>query len=166
MADCPTVLTFRLPRPEDADALTSACQDPDIVRWTSVPADYTRTDALTWIAQRDAGVERYLAFDDGELVGSFSLFGIDADAAYAELGYWVAKTARGRGIATRGVDWLRGRGAELGLTTFELLIHKDNPGSQGVARKAGFSDSGERRVAPRVDPPTAPDWLVYRRSDA
>ena len=166
MADCRCVLTLRPPRIEDADAITAACQDPEIPRWTSVPSPYTREHALEWIGRSDPRVESYLGFEDGMLVGSFSLLEIDPARHYAEIGYWVSKDARGRGVATRAVDWLRARGAELGLTTFELLIHKDNPGSQGVARRAGFEDTGERRPAPRVTPPTAPDYIVYRRSDA
>jgi RimJ/RimL family protein N-acetyltransferase len=160
------VLTLRPPRPEDADALTQAVQDPEIPRWTNVPSPYTREHALDWIARRDPRVEAYLAFEDDTLVGSFSLLEIDRAAGYAEIGYWVAKEARGHGVATRAVAWLRERGAELGLTTFELLIHKDNVASQGVARRAGFEDTGERRPAPRVSPPTPADCIVYRRSDA
>lgn len=159
------MLTLRPPTPQDADALVIACQDPEIPRWTSVPSPYTRAHALEWIARELPGVEPYLAFEDGELVGSFSLFGIDVAARYAELGYWVAAAARGRGVATRGVEWLRARGAELGLTTFELLVHEDNAGSRGVARRAGFEDTGERRPAPRVVPETAPEWIVFRRVD-
>lgn len=166
MADCGAVLTLRPPRVEDADALVAACQDPEISRWTSVPSPYTRAHALEWIGRRLPTVESYLGFEDGVLVGSFSLIEIDVDRRYAEIGYWVAKEARGRGVATRAVDWLRARGAELGLSTFELLIHEDNPASQGVARRAGFTDTGERRPAPRVSPPTPPEWIVYRRNDA
>ena len=38
-------LVLRPKRPEDADALTAACQDPEIPRWTFVPSPYTRADA-------------------------------------------------------------------------------------------------------------------------
>lgn len=166
MADSPFVLTLRPPRPEDADPIVAACQDPEIPRWTNVPSPYTHEHAREWIGRSDPRVEPYLGFEDGVLVGSFSLLEIDVDRRYAEIGYWVAKEARGRGVATRAVDWLRARGAQLGLNTFELLVHVDNAASQGVARRAGFTDTGERRPAPRVDPPTAPDYIVFRRVDA
>ena len=41
---------LRPKRPDDADALTAACQDPEISRWTLVPSPYTRADANRFIA--------------------------------------------------------------------------------------------------------------------
>ena len=166
MADCRDVLTLRPPQLSDADALVAACQDPEIPRWTGVPSPFAHEHAVEWIQRDSPTVEPYLGFEDGVLVGSFSLLEIDVDAGYAEIGYWVAKDARGRGVATRAVAWLRERGAQLGLTTFELLVHEDNVASQGVARRAGFEDTGERRPAPRVEPVTPPHHIVYRRKDA
>lgn len=161
MADCRCVLTLRLPRREDADALVAACQDPEIPRWTSVPSPYTREHAITFIERDDPRVLPFLGFEDGQLVGSFSLLEIDLDAHYGEVGYWVAKDARGRGVATRAVEQLKAKAVAMGITRLELLAHKDNAGSRGVARKSGFHDTGEMRPAPRVDPPTAPEWIVY-----
>jgi RimJ/RimL family protein N-acetyltransferase len=160
------VLTLRPPRPEDADALTAACQDPEIPRWTNVPSPYTREHALEYIHRDDPRIKAFLGFEDGQLVGSFSLLEIDLDAHYGEVGYWVAKEARGRGVATRAVEQLKAVAGELGITRLELLAHKDNAGSRGVARKSGFHETGEMRVAPRVDPPTPPDYVVYAWSAA
>ena len=94
-------------------------------------------------------------------MGSFSLLEIDVDAGYAEIGYWVAKDARGRGVATRAVAWLRERGAELGLTTFELLVHEDNAASQGVARRGGLRGHGRApaRAAGRAGDAARPHRL-------
>jgi RimJ/RimL family protein N-acetyltransferase len=161
VADCPTVLTLRPPRLEDADALTAACQDPEIPRWTSVPSPYTRAHAIEWIGRDDPRVRSYLGFEGDRLVGSFSLLEVDLDAGTGEVGYWVAKEARGRGVATRAVERLKAIALELGITRLELLAHKDNAGSCGVARRCGFEDTGELRPAPRVTPPTAPDYIVF-----
>ena len=155
------MLTFRPPQLNDADALVAACQDPEIPRWTNVPSPYTHEHAATYINREDPRIRNFLGFEDGALVGSFSLLEIDLDAHYAEVGYWVAKEARGRGVATRAVAHLRNVALELGITRLELLAHKDNAGSRGVARKSGFHDTGEMRPAPRVDPPTPPDYVVY-----
>lgn len=61
----------------------------------------------------------------------------------AEIGYWLAAEARGRGAMTRAVrlvaDWAF---AALGLWRLEILVHPDNPGSQGVAERAGFTREG------------------------
>jgi len=61
-----------------------------------------------------------------------------------EIGYW---DARGRGVATRAVTLLRDWAQqELGLTRMEMQIHPGNAVSCRVAEKAGFVDSGERRI--------------------
>ena len=39
-------------------------------------------------------------------------------------------------------------GRELGLEVLEIIAHEDNPASQGVARAAGFTESGETHVPP------------------
>jgi RimJ/RimL family protein N-acetyltransferase len=155
------VLTLRRPALEDADALVAAVQDPEIPRWTNVPSPYTHEHAVEYIQREDPRVLNLLAFEDDELVGSFSLLEIDLDAEYAEVGYWVAREARGRGVATEGVERMKLIADQLGVTRLELIAHRDNVGSRGVARKAGFAETGEMRPAPRVDPPTAPDYVVY-----
>jgi RimJ/RimL family protein N-acetyltransferase len=150
-------LVLRPKRPEDVDAITAACQDPEIPRWTLVPSPYTRADAEAFLArsaeEEAAGQSaNLLAVDarDGTLLGSFSVMGLDREPGYGEIGYWVAKEARGRGVATRAVrllsDWAI---RELGLTRVEILAHKDNAPSRRVAEKAGFRDTGELAALPR-----------------
>ena len=84
-------------------------------------------------------------------------------AGYGELGYWTAADARGRGVATRAValvrDWAH---TALGLTTIEILPHRDNGASQRVAERAGFTATGEVRSAPRMPPGRREGYLVYR----
>ena len=163
-------LTLRPPRPGDVDAVTAACQDPEIPRWTLVPSPYRREHAETWIAQsaenatagRTAGL---LAFDpDGRLLGSFSVMEIDRERGYGEIGYWVA-ASRGRGVASRAVallrDWAH---AELGLGLIEILTHRDNRPSRAVAERCGFVATGEVRGQPRAEDPGEPcyDVLAWR----
>ena len=152
-------LVLRPKRLEDLDAITAACQDPEIPRWTLVPSPYTRADAEAFLAssaeEEAAGQSaNLLAVDarDGTLLGSFSVMGLDREPGYGEIGYWVAKEARGRGVATRAVrllsDWAV---RELGLTRVEILVHSDNAPSRRVAEKAGFRDTGELTRLPRGD---------------
>jgi RimJ/RimL family protein N-acetyltransferase len=142
-------LVLRPKRPRDAEAITAACQDPEIPRWTFVPSPYSLADAEAFIAssaeeEAEGRSANFLAVDadDGSLLGSFSIM---------EIGYWVAAEARGRGVATRCVrllaNWARD---ELGLTRLEILPHKDNVASRRVAEKAGFMDTGELVGAPRA----------------
>jgi RimJ/RimL family protein N-acetyltransferase len=150
------VITLRAKGRRDVDALVAICQDPEIARWTRVPSPYTRADAEGWIAaaELDRQVDRaidWLAVDEhGEVVASVAVQDIRRDEGVGEIGYWVAAPARGRGIATRAVrlasDWALN---ELGLQTLELMAHEDNVASQGVARAAGFTETGETDVPPR-----------------
>jgi RimJ/RimL family protein N-acetyltransferase len=162
------VITLRAKTGADADALTAACQDPDIPRWTRVPVPYRRADALAWIAaselEMDAGVSiGWLAVDEEDrLLASIAVMQIDRAGGTGEIGYWVAREARGRGVATRAVrlvrDWAPGA---LGLTTLEIEVHQANVASQGVARAAGFPETSERREPPRTGLPDG-RYIVYR----
>jgi RimJ/RimL family protein N-acetyltransferase len=161
-------LVLRPKRPDDADALAAACQDPEISRWTFVPSPYTRADADHYIVVSDqeaaAGTAVHLiAVDanDDRLLGSFSMMELDRAPGFGEIGYWVAAGARGRGVATRATrllaDWAR---EALGLTRIEVLPHKDNGPSRRVAEKAGFRDSGALVRPPRGDE-QEPVFAVY-----
>ena len=160
-------LTLRQGRAEDVDMVTAACQDPEIPRWTMVPSPYGREDAEEWLASvpgaaREGTAVHLLAFEEETLVGSFSLMEIDAQRGYGELGYWVAAEARGRGVATRATRLLHDWAVhELGLTTLEILPHRDNAASLRVAERCGYTPTGELRRAPRADDPGAPAYVVY-----
>jgi RimJ/RimL family protein N-acetyltransferase len=160
-------LTLRPPTAGDVDAVTAACQDPEIQRWTFVPSPYRREHAVAWIASvpeqaRNGNAATVLGFEDGRLVGSFSVLEIDQRRGYGEIGYWVAAEARGRGFATRATrllhDWAT---TQLGLTKLEILPHADNAGSRRVAERAGYRDTGELRAAPRGPDPSDAHYAVY-----
>ncbi len=161
-------LTLRPPRPEDADAVTAACQDAAIHRWVRVPSPYRREHAESWLASCAAHAESgealtLLAEDgDGRLAGSFSLLELARGGGYGEIGYWVAPPARGRGVATRSVTLLRDwAAAELRLRTIEILVHRDNAPSRAVPLRCSFADTGELRTMPRGDDPGPPALIVY-----
>jgi RimJ/RimL family protein N-acetyltransferase len=160
-------LTLRPPLPGDAEAVTAACQDPAIQRWTFVPSPYRREHAEEWLAAapgraRAGEVVTLLALDgEDRLAGSFSLLEIDLERGYGEIGYWVAAEARGRGIATRATrlvhEWAT---AELGLRRLEILPHADNAPSRRVAERCGYRDTGELRAPPRGEV-REPVYAVY-----
>jgi RimJ/RimL family protein N-acetyltransferase len=119
----------------DVPAITVACQDSEIPRWTQVPSPYTEQDALTFLK---AAPEASAIVDatTGELLGSIGWRWVDGNV---QLGYWVKREARGRGVATRALrllsDWAT---AELGADRVQLLTEPENRASQRVAEKAGF----------------------------
>ena len=144
LSDGPTML--RPWRDSDLAALVAACQDPEIARWTRVPSPYGEADARAYMLQRHdavhAGISAPFAIvsRDGQLLGSISLMRPVWRHARAEVGYWVAREARGHGHATRGVQMICTWGfAALGLERIELLAATGNPSSQRVALRAGFT---------------------------
>jgi len=150
------VVALRLVRPSDAEQLVAALGDPDIVRWTRVPAGYSRADFDAYLertaAQAAAGTGLSLlvvdAQDHGLVLGSAGLHELDSERP--DIGYWVARGHRGRGIAPRAAKLLRDWGhRSLGLQRVEVLVHADNAPSQRVAVKAGFHRTGEYRHSPR-----------------
>jgi RimJ/RimL family protein N-acetyltransferase len=163
------VITLRAKREEDLDAITAALQDPEIPRWTRVPSPYTLEIAQEWFVQSEAlrlaGEHLNLLTVDAEtgaLLGSVGLMRDAALPGVGELGYWTAKEARGRGLCVRAVVLLRDWGvATLGLRRVEILVDAENAPSRRVAEKAGFTDTGELRVAPRVEGATEPSHKAY-----
>ena len=128
----------------DVPAIVAACQDPEIPRWTSVPSPYTEADALGWL---DSDVEESFAVVDpasGELFGSIGARFLGDGVA--EVGYWIAKEARGRGVAPRALGLLARRLFERGeVVRVQLRADVENEASQRVAEKAGFVREGVLR---------------------
>ncbi len=145
LVDGPTAL--RPWRDTDIAALVAACQDPEIVRWTRVPSRYTESDARAYLMARYdavlAGATAPFAIvqaPDGPLLGSISLMRFAWEHARAEVGYWLAREARGHGHATRAVGLICSWGfGALALARIDLLAATGNLASQRVAQRAGFT---------------------------
>lgn len=146
-------LVLHAPTDDDVDAITAACQDPEIPRWTTVPSPYARQDAADfvrligeWWAEGSQTV--WSIYADGELVGSIGLHHIAAhpSGGHAELGYWVAASARGRGYlveaAAAVVGWAFD---ELGLARLTWRAVVGNIPSARAARALGFRYEGLQR---------------------
>jgi RimJ/RimL family protein N-acetyltransferase len=162
------VITLRPPRADDAEALYRECQDPEIARWTGVPSPYERHHAEQYLARcvedEAAGKTRAFVAVDAEdrILASISVMELDKGQGYGEIGYWVAKDARGKGVASRAVTLLRDWCAsELRLEQIELLIHESNQASRRVAESTGFLETGELRPAPRQEESGALTHGVY-----
>lgn len=146
LRDGPTAL--RPWRDSDIPSLVLACREAEIARWTLAPERYGETDARAYMLQRmdaiHAGVAAPYAIvapdDDRVLLGSVSLLRLDWANARGEVGYWLAREARGQGHATRAVQLICAWGAEaLGLERIVLLAATGNAPSQHVAQRSGFT---------------------------
>ncbi|HXL42845.1 MAG TPA: GNAT family N-acetyltransferase [Gaiellaceae bacterium] len=143
-------LVLRPWRLADVPRVAEICQDPEISRWTRVPSPYSDEHARTWIEQteRDWDDGRHAAFavtgrEAGEVLGAVGLRLHEDYALQGSIGYWVAREARRRGVATSALrlvaQWaLR----ELGLPRVQLVTDPENEPSQRVAEGAGFQREG------------------------
>ena len=135
----------------DADAVFTACQDPEIQRWTTVPSPYAHSDAVAYVTEVAAA-----AWDDGgavfavveagtgRMVGAMGAHGMRDGVAH--VGYWTAPEARGRGLTSDALRtltrWFLGDG---GAARVELIVEPANVGSVRVAESAGFIREGVLR---------------------
>ncbi len=139
-------------RPGDADALAAAWSDPEVARWTAVPEDRSVAAAARWIsgeaARRESGVALDLVLHlldrpDGVL-GEVGLVVVDAERGVAEVGWWLAPTARGSGLAAAAVRCLtRWALGELGMRRLLARTHPDNPTAGRVAARSGWRRAGD-----------------------
>jgi RimJ/RimL family protein N-acetyltransferase len=145
------VVTLRRFTLDDVAAVTRACRDPEIPRWTAgIPEPYEEVHARGWIMLHDRFWNQEgraaFAFCDarsGELFGSMALGEVDFIARSAVAGYWAAPWARSRGATTRAlVVACRWGFAVLGLRVVDLMTLPGNIASERVAQKAGFVLAG------------------------
>jgi RimJ/RimL family protein N-acetyltransferase len=153
---------------EDAPAMVEACNDPEIVRWLPViPSPYSEADAETYIDQSRESWEKGDSFNfailDAEtarLAGSISMR--TKRFSTGHIGYWVAREARGRGVAPEALRTLCRWAVEtLDVQRLELLTDVDNRGSQRVAEKAGFQREGILRSSLEYRDGTRGDSLSF-----
>ncbi|ARF72839.1 GNAT family N-acetyltransferase [Kitasatospora albolonga] len=143
-------LLLRPWREEDVPALLKAYDDPVMRQWVRLPVS-TPEEAARWLESQRAGWASGTRFGfavtdvsrGGELVGNLALKRPGPGPERAEVGYWTAAWARGRGVAPRALEaltaWAFAAFAEEGLVRLELLHQVDNVASCRVAEKSGYA---------------------------
>ena len=146
------VVALRAWRADDAAQLAAAWADPAVARWTGVPAARDEAAARRWIDGADSRLAAGIALDlavttaqaTAAVVGEVGLV-VERARRRAAVGYWVASSARGRGVATRAVrllcDWAAD---ELDLDVLVASVEVANPASASVLEAAGFEPAAER----------------------
>ncbi|MGN6868981.1 MAG: GNAT family N-acetyltransferase [Solirubrobacteraceae bacterium] len=126
--------------------------DPDVRRFTRIPEPPPDGFARNWIDAYEAGRLNgtragFAAIDgDGRFVGLGLAPEIDPEAGELELGYIVAREARGRGVATEILRLLtRWAFAEAKAQRAYLIIDVGNPASARVAERCGYRLEGVMR---------------------
>jgi RimJ/RimL family protein N-acetyltransferase len=126
--------------------------DPQVLRFTRVPEPPPQGFARTWIesyetARTDGTREGFAALDgDGAFLGLGLAPQIDRAASEVELGYIVARAARGQGVATAILrlltEWAF---RELEAQRVILIIDVENQASARVAEHCGYRLEGVMR---------------------
>ncbi|MEV6814053.1 GNAT family N-acetyltransferase [Micromonospora sp. NPDC051296] len=141
---------FRL---DDVADIAAGCADPLVQRYLdALPSPYTEADARYWVTEGapaafTAGGAAYAIADPAtdRLLGTVGLSHPVPQRSQAEIGYWVAPWARGRGVATAATRALAAHAFAAGTARLELLADVENAASQRVALAAGFRPEGVRR---------------------
>lgn len=133
-------------RRTDLPALVEGLDDPEIPRFTSVPAGYGEREGRAFLdliePERLTGRSLTLAIGP-DLRGAVGLTRVDWAHRSAEVGYWVAAAWRGQGLATRAVCLLSAWALDqAGLERLELFASPENGASQRVAERAGYTREG------------------------
>jgi RimJ/RimL family protein N-acetyltransferase len=149
------LVTLRLWRADDADALVRRINDAEVARFLDqVPQPYRLRDARDFLALcaegwRTGSTTNFAVLASG-VEGPAGGIGVRwdelADGA-AEVGYWVAAEARGRGVATAALRLVSrwAFDAAPGLHRLQLRAAVANAASSRVAEKAGFTREGVLR---------------------
>lgn len=132
-------------------AIASACRDDEIAWWLDqVPQPYSESDARTYVAMSRRGWKEgtHAGFavtdaETGDVIGSISVHFFDPEQGVAEVGYWVRREARGRGVAARATRLVaRWAITTCGMARLQLRADRRNVASQRVAEEAGFRREG------------------------
>lgn len=152
-------LTMRPIRPSDAEDIFRAVQDPDIPKFTTLPSDYpidlaiefANTRAATSFANKS---ELVFVIEDSRLANSsypyssgfagvMSLHTIDIPNHRAEIGYWLAKEARGKKICTMAAELLTEYGLmTIGFRRIDGIVDVRNEPSKAALLNAGYEFEG------------------------
>ncbi|PZF90639.1 GNAT family N-acetyltransferase [Micromonospora endophytica] len=138
----------------DLDAVVTTCQDPDTLRWTTIPEQYDRSAAEAFLSLCPDGwaagttASYAIADDQDHYVGSIDLRLSPNDPLLADVGFMTAPHARGRGYLPAALAALTAWGfTTLGLARVEWRSHVGNTASRRAAEKAGFLIEGTARGA-------------------
>jgi RimJ/RimL family protein N-acetyltransferase len=130
------------------DAYAALFSPEAVCRLTDIVRFQTADDAKRFLEiadeRRRAGKSlRYSIAVDGEIVGTISLYGIDAAQRRASVGYALAERYWGRGIMTEALARLVAIAKnQLNLNRLQATILPENSSSRRVLEKAGFEREG------------------------
>ena len=169
------LVTLRPSAEKDIDSIFNACQDPLIPAFTTVPANYTldhaidfvRSDPFSFSERRELRfVIDYGNGDDAQFAGVISLHTINIKNHTAEIGYWMEKSMRGKGIGTIAAKMITDYGfRSLGFRRIDGLADVENAASQKLLTSAGFQKEGILRNKVTRDDGRQIDMALFATTD-
>lgn len=150
----------------DLALVEEAAADPGLVAGTTLPDPYSPEEGRAFIERqwrrhtRGEGLSLAIEQQSGSAVGCTTL--TLRRPRIADLGYWLTRSARGRGLGPSAVGllvpWALGQN---GIEAVDAFVHPDNAVSKRLLERAGFTNVGsERHAVGRMDE----NMLVYRRT--
>jgi RimJ/RimL family protein N-acetyltransferase len=139
-------------RPDDAALLHTMYRDPTTLEYIASDPPRAIEDTLAGIARRNAHQEQYgfalwsvVERASGSVVGECGLQMLEGGPD-VELGYKLARGARGRGYATEASSaWIERGFGEIGLDRIVAVAWPDNVASRRVMEKVGMTLVGPGR---------------------
>ena len=142
-------VALRAHREDDADRIVEQCRDPDMVRWTTVPSPYGRSEAAQFLAARapawaDGSNLSFAITHRGEFAGTIDL--TPDRCGGAEIGFGLHPAARGQHVGSTALRLC----LEWAFETLELeVVHwraaVGNWPSRRLAWGVGFQVEGTVR---------------------
>jgi RimJ/RimL family protein N-acetyltransferase len=170
------LVTLRPSEEKDIDSIFNACQDPLIPAFTTVPAAYTidhaidfvRSDPFSFAERREFRfVVDYGNGDDVKFAGVISLHTINIKNHTAEIGYWLEKSMRGKGIGTIAAKMITDYGFRtLGFRRIDGLADVENTASQKLLTSAGYQKEGILRNKVTRDDGRQIDMALFATTDS
>ena len=162
--------TLRPVVPADAEDIYKAMQDPEIPKFTTLPAEYPLDLAIDLATNKAIAChanksQLYFAMADSRLAsqtnypyskgfaGVISLHSIDLPNHRAEIGYWLAKEARGMRVGTNAAVAITEYGLmTMGFNRIDGIVNVANEPSKKMLLNAGYEYEGiMKKYATRPD---------------
>ena len=162
----------RLLRPleeADADELHALIEHnrAELAKWMRWAQEHTLEHTRAFIHDSrasesdDSGLQRAIVAQE-RIVGVVGLPQIDWENRSGEIGYWLDRAHRGRGIMTSAVAALVDHAfASLNLNRLEIRTDVENAPSRAIAERLGFRYEGILRQSYRVTDERYSDDAVY-----
>ena len=144
-------LIVRSPTAEDIQTIAPAFVDPEVGGEAGLPP----VPAAMLVAALENEIPRMreqgllapyvIEGPDGRLLGGLALHHFDPMRDALEVGYWLLRDARGRGVATRSVKAAVDHAFGNGIYRVEAHVRQGNTASERVLERLGFEREGVKR---------------------